>query len=62
MYLAEFANKGTILNTFQAVVKAGVSNASSISALLLTTDAAIAEAPKDEKPACCADGSCGHAH
>jgi chaperonin GroEL len=43
------------------VVKAGLSNAASIASLLLTTDAVIADAPKDEKKGC-ANGACGCGH
>jgi chaperonin GroEL len=43
------------------VVKAALSNAASVAGLLLTTDAAITEAPKEDK-AKCAGGACAHQH
>jgi len=42
------------------VVRSALQNAASVSGLMLTTEALVADAPKDEKPA--AGGGGGHSH
>ncbi len=42
------------------VVRSALQNAASVASLMLTTEALIAERPKDEKPA--AGGHAGHGH
>jgi len=41
------------------VVRSALQNAASVSGLMLTTEALVADAPKDEKPAA---GGGGHSH
>jgi chaperonin GroEL len=41
------------------VVRSALQNAASVASLMLTTEALIAEKPKDDKPAC---GGGGHSH
>ena len=59
-----------LTDTYEDLVEAGVidpakvsktalSNAASVSTLLLTSDALIAEQPKEEKGGCCGGGQCG---